>query len=416
MLSATIVAPKQANESPAAILETPALPTTSTKTPAKAKPIAKISKPPTAISKPKPPMLPEPIPERVAEDMPPPPLPEAAPSPMPQQNVEPPRLAENKLPNSQERSGAKIKAPEPIDNPTQPAGDAAVIVPTRPIETPVERQVATPIPDIATAPHPIEPIAQDGPPRVDKIAPVPAPELPTPSEPVVPKASPAAPANSPVVQAKKDGLPLPANGEARYKLRMGIVSGELTLTWKFGDGRYRLDSVAQGSGLFAIAGSYVQMSEGEIAENGLRPSLYSRERRNKKDVAEFNWADNSVRFSDKGGSHTEPLPLGAQDLLSLLFQLAFVPPLGDQLTVIVSNGRKLETYTFERTGDEILDLQDGKFHTIKIIKSRANKDDDIMEVWLALEHHYLPVKIRVTDKKGSVIEQTLTAMKVVSAN
>lgn len=328
-----------------------------------------------------------------------------------------------------ERSGAKVKIPERMDNPTQPADDVAIAVPTRPSERPVEHVATTPIPAIATAPHPIEPIAQDAPPYEEKpmrsalaqseaSAPVPSKteeRTTSPAAPAGPKAEATAPVAPQVTPNSKDGLPLPAVGEARYKLRMGIVSGELTLSWKFSEGRYRLDSFAQGSGLFAIAGSYVQISEGEVAATGLRPNMYSRERRNKKDTAEFNWNENSVRFTDKGGSHSEALPAGVQDLLSLLFQLAFVPPLAEKLSVIVSNGRKLENYAFERAGEEVLDLQGGKFHTVKIVKAR-NGDDETMEVWLALEHHYLPVKIRVTDKKGSVIEQTLTAIKIVSAN
>ena len=424
VLNATIATPRRVDAAPRPAVESTPPPVTKKSTPIPA--TNKIRKP-KSISKPPP--LREQVSERVPEATTLPPAPEKAPSPVPVGNPAPPPVAENTpappMPSVHERSGAKVKAPEPIENPTRPADDVAIIVPTRPSETPVEQVAATPMPDIATAPHPLEPIAQDGPPRSEKPArsalAQPETTTPAPSKPVE-RAAPAAPKaeTTPPIAPQaalnnKEGLPLPAAGEAHYKLRMGIVSGELTLSWKFGEGRYRLDSFAQGSGLFAIAGSYVQISEGEVAADGLRPAMYSRERRNKKDTAEFNWAENSVRFTDKGGSHSEALPAGAQDLLSLLFQLAFVPPQADKLSVIVSNGRKLETYAFERAGDEVLDLQGGKFHTIKIVKARSG-DDDAMEVWLALEHHYLPVKIRVTDKKGSVIEQTLTAMKIVDAN
>ena len=195
---------------------------------------------------------------------------------------------------------------------------------------------------------------------------------------------------------------------------MGVVSGELILSWNFADGHYRLDSVAQGTGIFAIAGKYIQASEGDITTSGLRPAAFSVERRGRKDSAKFNWPESSVQFNGKSGERTESVNPGAQDMLSLLFQLAFTPPLGDDLTVIVTNGRKLERYAFERAGEETIELEGGTFRTLKILKQRKG-DEDGMEVWLALEHHYLPVKIRVTDKKGSVIEQNLMAIKVLSA-
>ena len=354
--------------------------------------------------------------------------PDIAPSPAPAaiepvaEAPSPPPAAPVPLANIHERSGAKVRAPTPIENPTMPAEDV-VVAEAKVAEEPPP--APTPMPAIATAPHPLEPVGQEGPPRVDapsiviskpKVSTQPS-ETPRELEPapVVQAPDKVAVIAPPVVNIDPNALPMPASGEAQYKLRMGIVSGELILSWKFTGGHYRLDSIAQGTGIFAIAGKYVQASEGEVASSGLRPTTFSVERRGKKDSAAFNWTDNSVRFNGKSGEHTEAATPGTQDMLSLLFQLAFAPPLGDDLTVIVTNGRKLERYAFERAGEEVISLEGGKFHTLKILKQRKG-DEDGMEVWLALEHHYLPVKIRVTDKKGSVIEQSLMALKVVSAN
>ena len=395
---------------------------------------------PKKITKAKPKQVPpvEAIPEPVAQS----PLPEAAPilapSPAPGQIetiAEVPSAAPATTPsiaNLQQRSGAKVRAPTPIENPTMPAEDV-VVAEQKVIEEPATQP--TPMPAIATAPHPLEPVAQDGPPRVESPPAVASPPLPSPVTITSPpretlrelepapiakipdKVESDTPSPAPPATASVDpkALPIPASGEAQYKLRMGIVSGELTLSWKFADGHYRLDSVAQGTGLFAVAGKFIQASEGDVATTGLRPVTFSMERRGKKDIAVFNWSDNSVRFTGKSGERTEAAAPGTQDMLSLLFQLAFVPPLGDDLTMIVTNGRKLERYFFERAGNEVLNLEGGKFNTLKISKQRK-ADEDGVEVWLALEHHYLPVKIRVTDKKGSVVEQSLMSLKVVSAN
>ena len=374
----------------------------------------------------------KPIPKKVppVETMPEPiptaPMPEAAldiassPAPEKIEPVAEVSRAPGPLANIHERSGAKVRAPTPIENPTMPAEDVVVAEAKIAEEPP---PAPTPMPAIATTPHPLEPVGQEGPPRVDapsivaskpKVSTQPSetPREPEPA-PVVQAPDKVAVTAPPVVNLDPNALPMPTSGEAQYKLRMGIVSGELILSWKFTDGHYRLDSIAQGTGIFAIAGKYVQASEGEVASSGLRPTTFSVERRGKKDSAAFNWADNSVRFNGKSGERTEAATPGTQDMLSLLFQLAFAPPLGDDLSVIVTNGRKLERYAFERAGTEVISLEGGKFHTLKILKQRKG-DEDGMEVWLALEHHYLPVKIRVTDKKGSVIEQSLMAIKVVS--
>ena len=370
----------------------------------------------------------EQVPEPISTAPTPEAAPDIAPSPAPAaiepvaEAPSPPPAAPVPLANIHERSGAKVRAPPPIENPTMPAEDV-VVAEAKVAEEPPP--APTPMPAIATAPHPLEPVGQEGPPRVDapsivickpKVSTQPS-ETPRELEPapVVQAPDKVAVIAPPVVNIDPNALPMPTSGEAQYKLRMGIVSGELILSWKFTDGHYRLDSIAQGTGIFAIAGKYVQASEGDVASSGLRPTTFSVERRGKKDSAAFNWADNSVRFNGKSGEHTEAATPGTQDMLSLLFQLAFAPPLGDDLTVIVTNGRKLERYAFERAGEEVISLEGGKFHTLKILKQRKG-DEDGMEVWLALEHHYLPVKIRVTDKKGSVIEQSLMALKVVSAN
>ena len=381
----------------------------------------------------------EAAPEPIAKASLPEATPDLPPSPAPEKIEAPAELPSAppapSIANLQERSGAKVRAATPIENPTMPADDVVAVEKKIVGEPAVE---PTPMPAIATAPHPLEPVGQDGPPRAETPSavvnkPTPAqiaiaspPVAPPEPEPIL--AAPAAPGQDkvaivappepvapPLVNIDPNALPLPASGEAQYKLRMGLVSGELTLSWKFADGHYRLDSVAQGSGIFAIAGKFIQASEGDIATTGLRPANFSMERRGKKDSASFNWTDNSVRFSGKSGERTEAVTPGTQDMLSLLFQLAFVPPLGDDLTVVVTNGRKLERYSFERAGSEVISLEGGKFNTLKILKRRKG-DEDGMEVWLALEHHYLPVKIRVTDKKGSVIEQSLMAIKVVSVN
>jgi hypothetical protein len=45
----------------------------------------------------------------------------------------------------------------------------------------------------------------------------------------------------------------------------------------------------------------------------------------------------------------------------------------------------------------------GELKTIHLLK--GSTDEDKTEIWLATDYQYLPVKIRKTEKDGTVIEQ-----------
>jgi Protein of unknown function (DUF3108) len=357
-------------------------------------------------------------------------------------------------PTAWERAGAKIRAstgPEdaaasaPTAEPPQPAervSSAAVAPPPvsaqaasasavkqpEPVAVPLVAGVrfdnaisrSAPSPATATTPPPspappaIEPKRLESKPEVAKAEPTLTQPMPAPA--ASSKISAAAQSqNTPPATAPGAAMAsLPQEGEARYTLRRGILSANVALSWKFSDNRYRLQSVAQGAGLLAVFGSHVQVSEGEVGAQGLKPSSFSVELRGKKDQAVFLWEAKTIQFSGKSGERSAQLPDGAQDMLSLLFQLAFEPPQTQQLTSQVTNGRKLETYTFARVGEETLELPAGSFRTIHVAKQHA-PGDDAMELWLSPEHHYLPVKIRLIDRKGEVMEQTVSTIKVAKA-
>ncbi len=47
----------------------------------------------------------------------------------------------------------------------------------------------------------------------------------------------------------------------------------------------------------------------------------------------------------------------------------------------------------------------GEFSALRLVKRRDGPDDRGAEIWLAADRHYLPVRIRVTEKDGTQIEQ-----------
>lgn len=195
---------------------------------------------------------------------------------------------------------------------------------------------------------------------------------------------------------------LPASGYIRYQVSkesLGLVIGWVEQVWQFsGDGRYRLRSRSETSGLASLFRPvrFESESSGRLLAGGLQPEFY-RTRRNGRDQgenADFDWSTVSVTLVRDG--RTLPLQPGTQDLLSFPYQLAYLLSGGGAGTLGVVTGRSYELQQLERLGQESVDTPAGRFDCIHLRLRGSNQT----EVWLAFEPPHLPVKIRFTDKKG----------------
>ena len=217
-----------------------------------------------------------------------------------------------------------------------------------------------------------------------------------------------------------NAIPLPELAEIRYALikgREGFVVGKVQHTWKRDGTHYAIDQVAEASGIVSIfvSGRHVQISQGEITPQGLKPASYWVQRgqsADKTDSARFDWESLQLNFGTGGDTRTVKLPDGTQDLLSFLYQLAYSPPQpGVSTRLYITTGRKLDNYGYQSLGEETLETGLGPIKALHIGQVRQQGEEST-EIWLATEYHYLPVKIRFTDKQGGVMEQTVTAIKV----
>lgn len=185
----------------------------------------------------------------------------------------------------------------------------------------------------------------------------------------------------------------------------GFNLGQATYTWLARNARYSLVSVAEAKGLASLfmSGRIVQTSEGRIGAAGLVPEqfwLAKNERR--LDTARFDWERMQLVLPQGG----EPLRDNTQDLLSFPFHLAMtVAEGGDGWILPVTNGRKLKGYRFTLLGRVNLEVGKESLETLHVQGSRAG--DGSLDVWLAPERHWLPVRIRTQDQKGRVMELTL---------
>ena len=244
----------------------------------------------------------------------------------------------------------------------------------------------------------------------------PAPET-KPSEIAPNLPSTLGPAVDSVVVATKEQEPakplLPAKGRMRFVIyygTQGFQIGRAEHSWEFTeDGRYRLTGMTETSGLVALFKPLVfeNESSGRLVAGGLQPETY-RTRKNGKDAnenADFDWLTAEVRLSRSGA--VQPVSPGSQDILSLNYQLAYLRKPEGGATVGVVTGKKYDRFALDSLGEEEIDIPAGHFRTLHL---RA-MGDTVTEIWIALDRHRLPVKIRYTDKKGDIFEQVATEIE-----
>jgi hypothetical protein len=211
--------------------------------------------------------------------------------------------------------------------------------------------------------------------------------------------------------------PLPAQVKIVYTLYKGdqkLNVGRMTNTLRVVDNRYTLTSIAEATGLFSlfVSGKLIQVSRGDITAEGLRPAEFWIERGQSQDRTEsasFDWAVGLLRYGRPNERNTIPLQKGTQDVLSVVYQLAMTAPHNGKLELAVTNGRKFDHYTYRVVGEEKLETPLGALRTEHLTKV-TDPNEDTLDLWLAADYHYLPVRLRIVDKNGDAAEQIVQSM------
>lgn len=295
----------------------------------------------------------------------------------------------------------------------QPPPVEVRLVPLTPEAAPPPPAVKSPA--AAPRPRPLRPAA----PQVERVAEAAEPEL-------VPEASVPEAVAAPVEMAPVAPLPagasateaalpplnaLPPRLDLRFQVRYGLARGEQTLLWvNEGDG-YTVTSVAAATGLAGVfySGRFVQTSRGRITATGLVPEEFWDQRGDKRSSARFDAASGSLTLIPANGAPRHFAYEGApQDALSLFFQLALTAPPDGRLSYTVFNGKKLRDYSYEVRGEETLDTALGALRTLHL--ARRTDGDGRFDIWLAVDRHYLPVRVLRNDDKGNEVELVLLSI------
>ena len=211
----------------------------------------------------------------------------------------------------------------------------------------------------------------------------------------------------------------PTKIELEYKLVKGINGfgiGKASYIWVARDGQYTLTSITEATGLLALfqSGRLVQISHGKITASGLAPDDFWIQRGSsmpdKTTAAHFDYVHQSVTITKDNRAFSVPMLDNAQDLLSVIFQLAIRAPFPDGMLLHVTTGKALKPYHALVVGEETIATPLGPLRTLHLTRP-AEEDEDAMDIWLAEDYNYIPVKIRVKHSQFGIIEQVLTGMQ-----
>ena len=208
---------------------------------------------------------------------------------------------------------------------------------------------------------------------------------------------------------------LPKNVQLGYDVaRDGKLFARVKESFTQNGKQYRIQSVTKGVGIYALLGERKLTSTGAVTKAGLKPihfELHQGRNDNKTLIADFDWAKSTLTMQKKNEKSTEKLEVGTQDLASYSYQFMFNPPIKDDVKVIMTTGKKLNTYQYKIIARTNLTLAKSTYKTLQLSNEAATGQDK-KQLWLAQDQFYLPVRYQLTDDDDDTYEQTLTKIHV----
>ena len=153
-----------------------------------------------------------------------------------------------------------------------------------------------------------------------------------------------------------------------------------------------------------------------MTEYGLRPEKFASRRirsgQTDEAAAQFDWNNNSITLGSGAAQRSTALPAGSQDILSFMYQLALAPPPPGRVQIAITNGSRFENYALDVLAEEMLDTPMGAIRALPV-KQVRREGGESMEVWLAADYRYLPVRIRFIGRDGVPVgEQVVTEINI----
>ena len=283
------------------------------------------------------------------------------------------------------------------------------------IQVPPPRPIASPLP----TPRPIRSVSQKPPPALPAPTVVAASPsaISAPPEPTPPALIPEAPL--PLAAPVNSRPAFPPQFELVYTVfrgEQGMSVGKTTHKWRVANKQYLLTSSTEASGLFSLfySGRYLLTSRGELDANGLKPVSFWIQRGQsgeRSEFAEFDWEAKSLQYGKFDERRNVALSGGTQDQLSVFYQLALTAPHSGRFKMALTTGRKFNQYEYQVIGEEIIDTPLGPLktqHLARVVQETGGNAD----IWLAIDHHYLPVRFKLAAQKGEILDHVIAEWRV----
>jgi hypothetical protein len=276
---------------------------------------------------------------------------------------------------------------------------------------------ARPKPRPVEVPEQLAQVSADPLARAVDIPAIEAPPSPPPAEAKPDKLAMAQPA-TPVPALEPPKFPveaLPAHISIDYKLSSAFADGQAKYSWSREGDEYVISGEARAEGFFALflEGQLRQESRGKVTPEGLRPDRFT-EHKPGNPVSEgidFDWTAKKATL-DKGDGKpkTQDITGNTVDWLSMIFQLAHVPPKGDTYDLRVFTQRRFYEFHLIVVGEEEIEIPMGKVRALHM-RHVDPQDASVIDVWLGIDQHYLPVKLRYPVAKNRLmVEQAATSV------
>lgn len=163
-------------------------------------------------------------------------------------------------------------------------------------------------------------------------------------------------------------------------------------------------------------------SEGVINDFGVAPLLYTETPwRKAKLNTHFRHAEQQISFSASDARY--PYHGGEQDRASIIWQLAgigrgapdrFYP--GAEIDVMVAGTRDAASWRIQVAQQEEIETDIGKLQTWRLVRQpRPDSGDQRIDIWLAPDQEWYPVKVRYTYDNGDFLDLSVTDLSPITA-
>jgi hypothetical protein len=192
------------------------------------------------------------------------------------------------------------------------------------------------------------------------------------------------------------------------------IYGHGKIAWQVDGDRYVISGEA--GVLFITALTF--KSEGMIDEHGVAPIIYSEKRfRRSETNTHFQRERNTISFS--ASTQTYPRQGGEQDRASIVWQLAGIGRgdgakfmSGAEFDLFVAGIRDGEVWRIQVIGEEDIVVDGAKTTTWHVMRMpRAGSYDQKLDIWLAPQLGWYPVKIRYTEINGDYLDMSVSNLK-----